>query len=500
MEKSINTKLITRYGDGSNGTDYRSPQLRQSTSIQVQPNNKIRLEENLLLVDGKYPLTDVGNAENFASQHNENIRYCSEMNSFIYYDGKRWKRDSGIAAYRLAKETARSILGSAAGCLNDEKRKRLIQWAIKSENKARINAMLKLARHEDRIPICSDELDQDKFLLNVNNGTINLRTGELYQHQRRDMITKLAEVEYRSDAQCPYWLHLLDTYFQRDQDMIEYSQRVVGYSLTGSTDEHAFFILCGDGSNGKSTFVQTISNLLGDYAHNTTQETLLAKSGDSIPSDVAALKGKRFVYASETDNDRRFAVARIKALTGGDMVSARFLYNDFFSFIPECKIFLGTNNIPRIGEMSHAIWRRIKLIPFNYRISVDEQRPRREIDEKLNMEMPGILRWAVDGCLKWQHNGLNEPEAVRAATNKYRSTEDIVGTFLGECCIQKQGARTENASMREAFSAFCKEYGMHRVSLQEFKSAMEREGIHQKNSGGRYWDGVQLSRESLRIK
>jgi putative DNA primase/helicase len=235
--------------------------------------------------------------------------------------------------------------------------------------------------------------------------------------------------------------------------LIRFVQRAVGYSLTGSTNEQCLFILYGSGANGKSTFLNTISAMLGDYARQTPTDTLLVKRGDGISNDVARLHGARFVSAMEVDNGRRLAEAQVKQLTGGDLMAARYLYQEFFEFRPQFKLFMGVNHTPVIQGTDHGIWRRIHLVPFTVTIAKEDQDKR--LVEELHAERSGILRWAVEGCLTWQAEGLEPPTAVAEATEEYRAEMDVLARFLLECRDVGPEARVATGLLYARYVGWC---------------------------------------------
>ncbi len=427
--------------------------------------------------------TDLGNAMRLVALHGEDLRYCYTWGKWLVWDGKRWVIDDVGQVEFLAKDTVRNIYAEAARETSESRRREIAKWALSSESRQRFSAMVALAQSEPGIPIKHDEPNRNRWLINCLNGTLDLRTGELKPHDRADLITKIAPVEYRMGAPCPNWLSFLNMIFEGNQDLIAFVQRAVGYSLTGITDERCMFILWGKGKNGKSTFLETIGRMMGDYAEKTTAETLLTTRQTNIPNDIARLQGARFVRASESEHGRYLAEARIKEMTGQDMIAARFLFSEWFSFIPEFKIWLGTNHKPVIRGTDEAIWDRIKLIPFTVRI--DNPKPRREIDAMFSEELAGIFSWAVEGCMEWQDHGLGVAEEVRKATAEYRYEMDNIGRFIEECCEVGEYFRTPSSELYEAYKAWAEDVGVEVLSSQSFGRRLTELGFEaQRNTTG----------------
>jgi len=312
--------------------------------------------------------------------------------------------------------------------------------------------MLSLAESEPGIPIAPDQFDTDPWLLNCLNGTIDLKNGELRPHNRDDLITRMVPVEYDAKATCPLFLKFLDRIMGGNQSLISFLQKILGYSLTGSTREQCLFFLYGLGANGKSTLLNIVQSLWGDYATRTSSETFLAKKPGSIPNDVAALRGARLAIAVEVEQGRRLAEVLVKEMTGGDTISARFMRAEWFSFKPQFKILLAANHKPIIRGTDFAIWRRIRLIPFTVQIPKEEQD--RDLPEKLSAELPGILNWAVAGCLQWHFGGLELPKEVDDATQDYRAEMDVLGGFIAERCIVDPGADATAAELYKSYTVW----------------------------------------------
>jgi putative DNA primase/helicase len=287
--------------------------------------------------------------------------------------------------------------------------------------------------------------------LNVQNGTVDLRTGKLRPHNPADMLTKLAPVTYDMDADCPTWLAFMDRIMASNAELIEYLQRLVGYCLTGDVSEHILPVLWGDGANGKSTLVNCVLHLLGgEYSMPAPEHLLMLRKGEQHPTETACLCGRRFIGAIETEGNRRLAESRVKMLTGGDRLTARRMREDFWDFDPTHKIWLASNHKPIIRGDDLGIWRRVKLIPFVVKIPEEEQD--KQLPDKLRAEMPGILMWALSGCLQWQHDGMKEPAIVRGATDKYRQDMDMVAQFVAECCVVGPRFQTLAKQVHEAYA------------------------------------------------
>jgi len=306
----------------------------------------------------------------------------------------------------------------------------LAKWAVRSQSRDRLGALVDLARCE--LPIAVEELDSNPWLLNVQNGTVDLRTGDLLPHRREDFITKLAPVRYDPAAACPRWDEFLDRIMGGNQQLISFLQRLAGMCLTGSVSEQYLFIAHGAGANGKSVLLDTLTGLLGDYAGEAPPDLFVVRRSEEHPTEIADLCGKRLVVGSETEEGRSLRTQLLKRLTGNARIKARFMRQDYFEFERTHKMILVTNNRPKISEPTGAVWRRIRLIPFNVIIPPDEQD--KTLVEKLKTEWPGILNWALAGCLAWQREGLQFPAEVMGATDNYQQEQDVLAEFIDECC------------------------------------------------------------------
>jgi putative DNA primase/helicase len=439
-------------------------------------------------------LTDMGNAERFAILHGRDLRYSHTFDRWYIWDGARFAEDDAGRIAARAKETVRAIYAEAAAEPDDKRRDQLSKHARQSESAQRIAAMITLARSEPGIPVRVDDLDRDPWRLNVRNGTIDLRTGQLAPHNQRDLITKLAPVTYDPSATCPRFLAFLRRVMGDDDALVAFLQRAVGYSLTGVTLERILLILYGEGKNGKSTLLEVIRSVLGDYAMRTPTETLLAKrDSGGIPNDIARLRGLRFVSASEAEEGQRLAEAKIKDLTGGDTISARFMRGEFFDFLPTFKLWFSTNHKPVIRGTDRAIWDRIRLVPFLVRIPDDEQD--KQLRDKLLAEASGILAWAVQGCLDWQRAGLGESEAITTATEGYRAEMDVIGRFIDDCCVTTATATATAGELYAAYQHWCDANGERPITQTAMGKRLAERGFDSARlgkAGTRTWLGIGL--------
>jgi putative DNA primase/helicase len=439
--------------------------------------------------------TDVGNARRLVRDHGQDLRWVPTWSTWLAWDQKRWRPDTKGEVVQRAKRVAAALWEEAAAANDSERRKQAGRWAMQSESAQRIEAMIRLARTEPGIPVEAGELDADPWLLNTTTGTLDLRTGQLQPHRRSDLITKITAAGYNSTAECPAWERFLEQVVP-DEDVRSFLQRAVGYALTGLTNEHALFFFHGAGANGKSTFLRTLLTVLGDYGRQAEPDLLLAKR-DAHPTGVADLFGARLVVSSEIEDGRRLAEGTVKQLTGGDVLKARFMRQDFFEFSPTHTLFLAANHRPVVRGTDHAIWRRLHLVPFTVTIPAEDQDI--ALGERLKGEMAGVLRWAVAGCLEWRARGLASPLAVQLATSSYRADMDQLGAFIDERCVVLDGAVVPAAQLYEAYQTWTHENGERVTTQRELGVALSERGFDRRKHGSKrrwHWFGIGLQAEA----
>ncbi len=475
-------------------TTWSAPEPNNTSDGGTTPSPQGARTDASAALSATFPaLTDLGNAARLVAAHGERLRFCHHFGKWFVWDGRRWAEDQTGQVMRLAKDAARAIFAEAATTDDEVLQKKVSSWAIRSQAAERLKAMVELAKSEPGIPVTPDELDRNLWLLNVANGTIDLRTGRLRPPDPADLNTKLAPVAFEPNATCPVWLGFIDTIMAGNTEMIGFLQRGIGYALTGDTSERCLFVGHGaEGRNGKTTLLRTVAALLGDYALRTPVETLLVRPQGGIPNDIARLKGARFVYGSESEDGRRLAEALVKDLTGQDIIAARFLHREFFDFTPICKIWLMTNHRPLIRGTDHAIWDRIRLIPFAVRIP--EEQVDRRLGEKLRAELPGVLAWAVEGCLEWQAKGLAAPKTVAEATAGYRSEMDIVAAWIADACVIGKGLKATAKELHASYDTWCEEAGEKSQSQKMLAIRLQEKGfLNDTGPGGyRVWKGLGL--------
>jgi len=365
---------------------------------------------------------------------------------------------------------------------------------LRSESAGRLRAIVDIASNYTELKITTEQMDANPWLLNCQNGTIDLRTGKLQDFRREDYITKMCKAKYDPDCATPLWDSLLDKVTNGSAEVRKYIQRALGYALTGDTSEQALFILYGTGSNGKSTLLNVFSELLDGYAQSAKSDSFMEKKNDSVNNDIARLNGARFVTAIEMQEGKRLSEELIKSMTGGDKLVTRFLYGEFFEYVPQFKVFLAVNHKPNIRDTTNSIWRRIKLIPFT-NVFTERERDKQFSQKILKKELPGILAWAVQGCLMWLHSGLGSPDEITRATNAYKSEMDAFTHFFDECCIVDETGRVTNKMLRARYDEWCRENGEYPMSQRPFSQKLLERGFTKRNSssnGTAEWHGFKL--------
>lgn len=462
---------------------------------------KKSMQQGAPRVQGKmYRFDDTGNAERLFDAFGDMLRFCYTDKKWLYYYEGKWYTDN-IGYIRQLADSA-TVLQEQERVLyahDEELLKAFDRHLKKSRSFAGKTNMIREAEHY--APILPQNLDRNKAVIGAKNGIIDLKTGELLPHDREAYLTKQCPVIYNPDAPEPkLWLRFLSDIFGGDPYMLDYIQKCVGYSLTGSTSEQCAFFLFGTGRNGKSTFLEIVRGILGDYATNIQPQTIMVnpKSGNAPSSDIARLKGARLVTSVEPNEGMRLDEGLLKQLTGDDVVTARKMFSEEFEFKPEFKLWMATNHKPLIRGTDTGIWRRIHLIPFEVQIPLDK------VDKKLKFrlvkESEGILKWAVQGCIRWQNEGLIMPQKVLEAVREYQHEMDVISAFLDACCMTGEG-ETKASKLYAVYAKWAEEHNEYLMSSTKFGTEMaKRDKIgRKKKMDGWYYSGVSLDSTEFQV-
>ncbi len=450
------------------------------------------------------PLTDSGNAERFQRLYRDKFRFSAPERSWYVWTGRRWAPDKTGSAMAETKHVARGLYREAADIEDKERRETVAHWARKSESCERRRAMLALAQTEGDFPITPDQWDPEPWLFNCASGTIDLRTGDLRPHDKGDRITKLASVEYEPWARSLVWEGFLRDVTGDDPEYMDFLMRAAGYSLTGDTREEVLFMPLGPGGTGKSTFLEAIRGVMGDYARTADFETFVQKRGEGPRNDIAALAGRRMVISIEVEQGKRIAEGIVKSITGRDTISARFLYQEAFEFRPQFKLWLAANDAPQVRHADDAIWRRILRLPFNQVVPIGSRDP--TLKTRLCSEpeyQRAILAWLVEGTLRWKEDGLRVPVRISQATQAYREEQNPLLDFLADSCERGKDLSVSAGDLRKAYDAWCEPNGQKPISAQQFAASLRTEGFEQirpkraegseqRPKSSRVWRGIGL--------
>jgi putative DNA primase/helicase len=485
----------------------------------------LRVQDILKSINSAKPLTDVGNAERFVERWGDTVCFLPHRKQYMIFDGKRYALDDSGQITKLAIETMKSIYDECMDESGDKRRKKITAHAHMSQSEGKIRSLLTLSQHQ--IARAHNDFDKNPYLLNTQNGTIDLKVDEnlfelfdkwvkegrdseflkqmkpsheIKEHDRRDMLSQISGARYDPSAKCPSWKMFLTEIFDNDEDLINFMQRAIGYSLTGDVTEQKIFFLHGTGRNGKSTFLNVIHALMGEYGQKAPMSAFLRKRADAASNDIATLCGSRFVSASEIAQGEKLNEKIIKELSGGDSFTGRFLFKEFFTFDPTFKIWLSANNLPQIEGLDFGIWRRICLIPFD--VVISESEVDRKLEGKLKEELSGILNWAIKGCIDWQRDGLQEPDKVKKATDSFKTESDDILNFLDEECISEPGddnLKVSVSDLHEKYSNWASKQKNTPIRLKKFGQKLREKGfaqssqpVHWHGKTQRIWLGIGL--------
>lgn len=473
---------INKAIQGTTETYTHDPSPSSLTDIQ---NTSVSEDEVLL----QYHLTDVGNAESFHQLYGSEFLYAKEKKLWLHFDKVRWAEDEEavkqamIKTMRYKTEMALKIFPP-----NSEQMKKMVQWSLSSESNYKLSQALEIA--SIYVSKSINEFDTGPMLLACVNGVIDLQAGILRQATPKDMIQRSTNITFDPKAQCIRWQQFLLEVFQGDMEMIDFVQRAIGYTLTGLTKEQCLFLLYGVGANGKTTFLEILQKIMGEYGLAARFETFRDRKYEGIPTEIARMAGARFVKSIETKEGAKINEERIKVLTGGDKISARFLYGREFDFYPICKIWIAVNHKPRVTDTTISYWRRMREIDFEVNF---ESREDKELPQKLESELPGILTWCVQGCLNYQRRGLEPIEKIKKATAQYRYDSDVLNQFIDQKLVIDRSKEIQASGLYEAYKQWCRDNEEYLMTSTMFGKRMVEKGFS-KNPRGSYifYRGIEL--------
>jgi putative DNA primase/helicase len=420
----------------------------------------------------------------FTERHGDDLRFTAAWGRWSAWDGSVWKQDETLHVYDLARKVCRE---ESADC-----REKYLAPRIASA--ATIAAVERLARADRRHAATIEQWDADPWVLNTPAGIVDLHTGAIRPAKREDYATKITAAA--PGGECPGWLDFLSRITNDNRELQEFMQRMCGYALTGVTREHALFFLYGIGGNGKSVFLNTISGLMGDYARPAAIETFIDSKSEHHPTDLAGLQGARLITAVETEDGRRWAESKLKALSGGDRIAARFMRQDFFDYTPQFKLFIAGNHKPGLRTVDEAMRRRFNLLPFTVTVPASEQD--RELTEKLRGEWGGILQWAIEGCLAWQAEGLRRPAVVSEATESYLAAEDVLARWIEDRCVKGVNHREATSTLYADWQKWTSTNEEPCGSPKRFSEHLEARGFTKtRTNAARGFQGIGLRREAV---
>lgn len=494
-------KWDEKHGKTTYGVATLNKAINENTAV-YEPQRELPKYDLKFLTNGHKELParswdDSGLVDRFLDHFGDKVRYSYIDNCFYIFNGSYWEADNSGKVHSLLDEIVKNMKNEKVVAPPEVDKEKIEEAWAKFLKSARNNktktAVMKEMQH--RIPVMPDEFDKDKMLLNASNGYVNLASGKLENHSIIKMFSREASVEYSDTVDAPEWEAFLKQVFDNDLDLINYIQKAVGYSLTGSTKEQVMFILFGNGRNGKSIFLETISNVLGSYAKTIQASSIMVKQNASGPnSDIARLKGARLVTSSEPNEGLRMDEGLVKQLTGGDKVTARKLYGQEFEFEPEFKLWLATNHKPIIRGTDDGIWRRLILVPFS--VQIPDHKVDKDLKYKLQREATGIMNWAVDGCLKWQTEGLGLPKVIKDASTGYRAEMDVISQFVSDCCETAPGFEVKASEIYKVYKQWADDNSEYCMSNTKFGREMQQKFTRKHTKFGNTYEGLSIKIDS----
>lgn len=496
-------KYDDKHGKTTYGIALLNKAINETTNV-FNPHEKPVFNYDMSFLDKdrekpKPPRTwdDMGNAQRFLDHYGDVVRYSYIDKLWYFYNGAYWEPDDQGLVEKLADATVKAMddekLHVWPGLKEDDAVKKWNKFKSRSRNNRSKKNMLEEVKHH--VAVMHGDFDQEKMLLNTISGYVDLNSGILKDHDREKMFSQITAAEYTDHIDAPEWDKFLHQIFADDEELIHYIQKAVGYSATGSTKEQVMFILYGNGRNGKSIFINTISDILGTYAKTMNVSSIMVHSNNgSANSDIARLEGARLVISSEANEGSRLDEGLVKQMTGGDKMVARHLYASEFEFTPEFKLWMATNHKPLIRGTDDGMWRRIMLIPFP--VQIPANKVDKELKYKLEREGSGILNWIVQGAMMWQSEGLNPPQIVTNASKEYRDEMDVISFFVSECCEVGEGYQAPAGELFDKYKRWADESSEYSMAKQKFGREMSKRFEKKRDMHGIYYQGLKLLTDS----
>ena len=437
-----------------------------------------------------YTYDDSGNAERFRDKFKDIVKYNATNKKWMYYNGKKWCSDDTLHVMLLSDEVIEDIRLEA---IEADKEKMDVLFKLYRNTRMLRGKKNMIEAAKPLMPILPSELDTWKTMFNCENEIVALSNSFPCSREADRYITKISRVEWEKDAKCDKWLKFLDDIFLEDKELIKYIQKAIGYSMSGDISEQCAFFCYGDGSNGKSTFLDIINHIMGDYATNIQPESLMVgrgSTGSGATPDIARLKGARFVTCVESGSGNRLNEGLIKQMTGGDKITARFLHGDFFDFVPEFKLWMVTNHKPIIRGTDKGIWRRIKLIPFKAEITEEKKDP--QLLYKLQNEVSGILNWCLEGYVLWKKEGLGKAKIIEEATKQYKEEMDVITGWIDDCCSEDKEYWESAKSLFESYCQWAESNNEYKMTVRKFNEEMAKKFPKKRMTTGYCYNGIKL--------
>lgn len=470
--KVLNLPGLEEREDVSDWIDYGGTKTELKRLVEETP----LWQPGAVEADHEFQHTDAGNAKRLIAANRDVMGYCRPWKTWIAWDGKRWITDAEPYIYALADKLIKEMCAQASNLSDSGKRKELMKHAVTVQSKQRIEAMVALAKMSLDIAVDPKDFDNKPWLLNVSNGTLDLRTGRLREFRKEDKLTKMISVEYDPKAKCPKWMKFLDDVTGGDPELTKYLQKISGYVLTGKVSEHQLFFCYGIGRNGKSTFLNVLQGVLEDYAYKTSADFLLKKPGGTHTTELTEARGRRLIVTIEIEEKKDISPSLLKELTGGDKLTARRMHQNNSSWNPTAKVILAANHKPEVTDTTLGFWSRINVIPFET-VFRGKKKIKDFHEIMLAEEKPGILNWMIEGCLLWQKEDLNPPEKVRVASNLYQEETDTLEKFIKERCLVGKTLSAPKPVLYNQYVLWCRWNEMNSLPKKTFNTKMREKGF-----------------------